>query len=154
MKLQIWRELKMNFEEIKEIIKIFGESNVSKIAIKNSEIEIALEKGGVVADVVTQVIQPQQVATTETVVAKVETKTGLTLNSPMVGTFYSAPGPDANKFAKVGDSISKGQTIAIIEAMKIMNEWDADYSCKIIKVLIEDGQPVEYGTPIFEVEKA
>lgn len=145
----------MNFNEIKEIIKIFGESNVSKIAIKNSDIEIALEKGGVVAEpVVTQVVAPQQTAVTENVVAKVETKTGLTLNSPMVGTFYSAPGPNAQKFAKVGDSISKGQTIAIIEAMKIMNEWDADYSCKIVKVLIEDGQVVEYGTPIFEVEKA
>ena len=145
----------MNFEEIKEIIKIFGESNVSKIAIKNSDIEIALEKGGVVTEqVVTQVSAPQPVTVTETVVAKVETKTGLTLNSPMVGTFYSAPGPNAQKFVKVGDTVSKGQTLAIIEAMKIMNEWDADYNCKIVKVLVEDGQPVEYGTPIYEVEKA
>lgn len=144
----------MNFEEIKELIKIFGESNVSKIAIKNSEIEFSLEKGGVVADTIaTQIVAPQEITVTETVAKKVENKIGLTLNSPMVGTFYSAPSPTAQKFAKVGDKISKGQTIGILEAMKIMNEWDSELNCKIVKVLIEDGQPVEYGTPIFEVEK-
>ena len=144
----------MDSKEIKELIKIFGESNVSKIAIKNSDIEIALEKNGVIAEtVVTQATQPQQIVATETAV-ETPSKIGLTMNSPMVGTFYSAPGPNANQFVKVGDSISKGQTIAVIEAMKIMNEWEAEFDCKIVKILIEDGQAVEYGTPIFEVEKA
>ena len=144
----------MDFKEIKELIKIFGESNVSKIAIKNSDIEIALEKNGVIAEtVITQARQPQQIVATETAV-ETPSKIGLTMNSPMVGTFYSAPGPNANQFVKVGDSISKGQTIAVIEAMKIMNEWEAEFDCKIVKILIEDGQAVEYGTPIFEVEKA
>jgi len=145
----------MNFKEIKELINIFGESNVSKIAIKNSEIEIELEKGGVIAEqIVTQVVTPQQINSTEDKSTQnVETTKGLTLNSPMVGTFYSAPAPNAQQFVKIGDTVSLGQTIGIIEAMKIMNEWEAEFNCKIVKLLIEDGQPVEYGTPIFEVEK-
>jgi len=144
----------MNFEEIKELIKIFGDSNVSKIAIKNTDIEIAFEKGGVAETVVTQVAHTQTI-TAPTEVAetvKSEVKSSLTLNSPMVGTFYSAPGPNSKSFVQVGDTVSKGETIGILEAMKIMNEWESETNCKILKILIEDGQPVEYGTPIFEIE--
>jgi acetyl-CoA carboxylase biotin carboxyl carrier protein len=146
----------MNFEEIKELIKIFDESNISKIAIKNSEIEFSLEKNLATENIPVQVVQPQQPAVAvsqEIVEAKAEAKPSITLNSPMVGTFYSAPAPNAKPFINVGDTVSKGQTIGILEAMKIMNEWEADYNCKIVKMLVEDGQPVEYGTPIFEVEK-
>ncbi len=143
----------MSFEEIKELIGIVSESNLSKFAIKNSDVEISIEKGGVVTEVVSAP-QPVQVVQQEVVSApQVESKVGTTLNSPMVGTFYAAPAPNAQKFVKVGDKVSKGQTIAILEAMKIMNEWESDMDCKIVKVLVEDGQPVEYGTPIFEVEK-
>ena len=143
----------MNFKDIKELIKIFGESNISKIAIKDGETEVSLEKGGVVTETVVTQVSPQQVTETVVETPKVENRVAITLNSPMVGTFYSSPGPNAQKFVKVGDTVSKGQTIAILEAMKIMNEWESEFNCKIIKVLIEDGQPVEYGTPIFEIEK-
>jgi len=146
----------MNFEEIKELINIFDNSDISKIAIKNSDIEISLEKGGITETVVTQVAQTQAVSTSAEVnieAVKSEAKSSVTLNSPMVGTFYSAPAPNAKAFIQVGDTVSKGETIGIIEAMKIMNEWDSEFSCKIVKILIEDGQPVEYGTPIFEIEK-
>lgn len=143
----------MNFEEIKELIGILSESSVSKISIKNSDFELLLEKGGVVTETATVVQAPQVQQEVQAPVAQVETKVGLTLNSPMVGTFYAAPAPNAQKFVKVGDKVSKGQTIAILEAMKIMNEWEAEFDCKIVKVLADDGQPVEYGTPIFEVEK-
>ena len=71
----------------------------------------------------------------------------------MVGTFYIAPSPTAKSFVNVGDIVRKGQTVAIIEAMKIMNEWEAEFDCKILKLLVDDGQAVEYSTPIFEVEK-
>jgi len=147
----------MNFEEIKELIKILSESTASKLSIKNGEFELLIEKGGVATEVALAP-QPtpiqQKVDEATTTQPKNETKSNVTtLNSPMVGTFYAAPAPNAKKFVQVGDKVAKGQTIAILEAMKIMNEWEAEFDCKILKVLVEDGQPVEYGTPIFEVEK-
>ena len=71
----------------------------------------------------------------------------------MVGTFYRAPSPDSPPFVKVGDTVRKGQTIGIIEAMKIFNEIEAEFDCKILEILVEDGQPVEYDMPLFLVER-
>lgn len=71
----------------------------------------------------------------------------------MVGTFYQAPSPGAAPFVKVGQTVRKGDTICIIEAMKIMNEIEAEFDCKIVSALVEDGQPVEFGTELFAVEK-
>jgi acetyl-CoA carboxylase biotin carboxyl carrier protein len=145
----------MKFDEIKELIKIFDESGISEIDIKESDFEILLKKGGktevVTEQVVEQVSIPQ--IPQPTTPKQVEHKSAVTMNSPMVGTFYSAPAPNAQPFVKAGDKVSKGQTIAILEAMKIMNEWEAEFDCKIVKVLVEDGQPVEYSSPIFEVER-
>ena len=80
-------------------------------------------------------------------------KSNDTINSPMVGTFYKAPSPGASPFASVGQSIRKGECVGIIEAMKIMNEIEAEFDCRIVKMLVEDGQPVEYGMALYEVEK-
>ncbi|EJF07538.1 acetyl-CoA carboxylase, biotin carboxyl carrier protein [Thiovulum sp. ES] len=145
----------MKFDEIKELIKIFDDSGITEIDIKEGDFEILLKKGGsntaVTEQVVEQVAVPQ--IPQPTAPKQVEHKSAVTMNSPMVGTFYSAPAPNAQPFVKAGDKVSKGQTIAILEAMKIMNEWESDFDCKIVKVLVEDGQPVEYGSPIFEVER-
>jgi acetyl-CoA carboxylase biotin carboxyl carrier protein len=147
----------MKFDEIKELIKIFDESSISEIDVKDKDFEILLKKGGgtqIVTEekLVEQVAVPQISAQT-TSPKQVEHKSAVTLNSPMVGTFYAAPAPNAQPFVKIGDKVSKGQTIAILEAMKIMNEWEAEFDCKILKVVAEDGRPVEYGSPIFEVER-
>jgi acetyl-CoA carboxylase biotin carboxyl carrier protein len=144
----------MKFEEIKELIKIFDESGISKVEIGHEDFEIKLEKGGVaVKEVVSAPVVETVAQKVEVAKPVVEQKIGTTLNSPMVGTFYSAPAPNAQPFVKAGDKVSKGSTIAILEAMKIMNEWEAEFDCVIVKVLVEDGQPVEYDSPIFEVEK-
>jgi acetyl-CoA carboxylase biotin carboxyl carrier protein len=146
----------MKFEHIKEIINIFDKSKLSKITLKNDEIELSLEKNNEVVQQVQTITQPvkQPQSTPEPVVeVKKESNLSLTLNAPMVGTFYIAPSPTAKSFVNVGDIVRKGQTVAIIEAMKIMNEWEAEFDCKILKLLVDDGQAVEYGTPIFEVEK-
>ena len=71
----------------------------------------------------------------------------------MVGTFYRSPSPDSPPFVNVGDTVRKGQTLCILEAMKIMNELEAEFDCKILDILVEDGQPVEYDMPLFLVEK-
>ena len=73
--------------------------------------------------------------------------------SPMVGTFYAAPSPDSAPFVKVGDRVKKGQVIAVLEAMKIMNELEAEFDCEILSVLVSDAQAVEYDMPLFAVKK-
>jgi len=145
----------MKHNEIKELINIFDESDITRLKINDKDFSITLEKGKVVAEV--PVIAPAVAASpvVESVIDNVsaQSSTGETIDSPMVGTFYIAPSPGAAHFVKVGDVVSAGQTIAIVEAMKIMNEIEAEYSCKIVKILVNDGQPVEFGTALFEVEK-
>ena len=79
---------------------------------------------------------------------------GRTVTSPFVGTFYRSPSPDASNFCAVGDTIQKGQTLCIIEAMKLMNEIEAEFGGRVAAILVENGQPVEYGEPLFEIEPA
>ena len=76
----------------------------------------------------------------------------ITIKSPIVGTFYRSPSPEADVFVKEGDSVAKGDTLCIVEAMKIMNEIDSEYSGKIVKILAEDAQPVEYDQPLFLID--
>ncbi len=152
----------MEFENIKELIKIFDKSSVTKLKISKEDFSIDLEKA--TTEVVTLPTQKQigQPALTQTQIAEQETQETMIKNelkgeaiaSPMVGTFYRAPSPDSTPYAKAGDVIKKGQPIAIIEAMKIMNEIEAEFDCKILEVCVNDGQPVEYDMPLFRVEKA
>ncbi len=152
----------MEFENIKELIKIFDKSSVTKLKISKEDFSIDLEKA--TTEVITLPTQKQigQPAPTQTQIAAQETQEttiknepkGEVVASPMVGTFYRAPSPDSAPYAKAGDVIKKGQPIAIIEAMKIMNEIEAEFDCKILEVCVDDGQPVEYDMPLFRVEKA
>ena len=152
----------MNQKEIKELIKIFDESDVAKLKIEKKDFSISLSKEATVvasAPAPVQAPSPVAPATPAPAVEQAsETTTaskpaGLTINSPMVGTFYKAPSPGAPAFVKVGDTVNKGQSVGIVEAMKIMNEIEAEFDCTILEVLVEDGQPVEFDTPLFLVEK-
>ena len=150
----------MNLKEIKELIKVFDSSDLSKLKVEDGDFGLTLEKGGVAvatAPVQTTSVQQVQVPTTvEAPVVEAEKKAldnADKITSPMVGTFYRAPSPDSPPFVNVGDSVKKGQTLCILEAMKIMNELEAEFDCKILDILVEDGQPVEYDMPLFLVEK-
>ncbi|WP_263833424.1 acetyl-CoA carboxylase biotin carboxyl carrier protein [Sulfurospirillum oryzae] len=157
----------MDKNEIRELIRIFDKSDITKLKIKEGDFSIELQKGlegGVTYTTAAPapVMQAQSVAPALAAapVAHVggeasinAAPAGLSIKSPMVGTFYKSPAPGAAPFAKVGDIIRKGQPIGIIEAMKIMNEIEAEFDCKILEILVEDGQPVEYDMPIFAVEK-
>ncbi len=155
----------MDFKEIKELIKMFDKSGLSKLKIKDEDFEIALQKGfkdgAAVSDAapkavtapVSQAVQAPVPAETKEEEVSAQKKKGEYITSPMVGTFYRAPSPDSPPFVKVGDRVSKGQTIGIIEAMKIFNEIEAEFDCKILEILVEDGQPVEYDMPLFLVER-
>lgn len=150
----------MNLKDIKELIRVFDKSGLAKLKLKQDDFEIAMQKG-VEGTVVATQQQPlptpsaapaPQVAAEEVKEEKHSPK-GEYITSPMVGTFYRAPSPDSPPFVKVGDTVSKGQTLCIIEAMKIFNEIEAEFDCKILDILVEDGQPVEYDMPLFLVER-
>ena len=148
----------MTRDEIKELMSFFDETNINKIKIKDGDFVIELEKHEPCEQVAPAPACPpipapapiNVVVNEKTVTTSTATDT---LNAPMVGTFYIAPSPGAPSFVKVGQTVRKGDTIGIIEAMKIMNEIEAEFDCRIIKALIADGQPVEFGMALFEVEK-
>ena len=152
----------MDFKDIKELIRVFDKSELNKLKVKEGEFEISMQRGfesGVttvttsapVAQVATASAAP--VAVSAPVADTVVRAAGETINSPMVGTYYSSPSPESPSFVKVGGTVKKGQTLCILEAMKIMNEVEAEFDCKIIEILVKDGDPVEYDMPIFVVEK-
>ncbi len=144
----------MEKDDIKELMKFFSENeNISKMKLKQDNVEIVLEKESLFAKPIAPQPQPTQEVPPVAIPTPKKSSSEPCITSPMVGTFYQAPAPGAKPFAKAGDIISKGQTIAIIEAMKIMNEIEAEYDCKIVKILVEDGQPVEFDMPLYEVEK-
>ena len=149
----------MTKEEIKELVNMFAEANISKIKIKEQdgfEIELEREVGELTpATPATPAPAPVQPINVNVVneASPSNKHNKPTLNSPMVGTYYQAPSPGAAPFVKAGSTVKKGDTIGIIEAMKIMNEIQAEYDCRILEMLVADGQPVEFDMPLFVVEK-
>jgi len=151
----------MTFKDIKELIEIFDESNLTKLSIEENEFKIKLDKTSPVATTtVAPTIQPAPAQATTAPVAETPAPSAPAndenadyIKSPMVGTFYQAPAPDAAPYVKVGDKVKAGQTVCIVEAMKIMNEITAEFDCEILEILVEDGQAVEFDTPLFKVKK-
>jgi len=147
----------MDMKQIKSLMKEFDESTLSSMKINQEGFSIELEK----ATIATAVAVPAPIAAAPAAVAPVAAATpavaeeisGDKILSPMVGTYYASPSPDSPVFVKEGDIVKKGQPLAILEAMKIMNELEAEFDCKILKILVEDGKPVEYDMPLFAVEK-
>ena len=150
----------MTFKEIKELIEIFDESNLTKLSLKNEDVKIELDKNATAPVIQTQAPQavaPQTISqptTTETTPApQADNGDFEYITSPMVGTFYQAPSPDSPPYVKVGDKVKAGQTVCIVEAMKIMNEIQAEFDCEIVEVLVKDGQAVEFDTQLFKVKR-
>ena len=151
----------MNLEEIKELIRVFGRSKLGKLKVKDGEFEIDMEREGAEMVVAQAPQQPAVVATPAPAPTQDVSGSSVAcddssadfITSPMVGTFYASPSPDSPAFVSAGDRVKKGQTLCILEAMKIMNELEAEYDCKIVEILVQDGEPVEYDMPLFRVEK-
>jgi acetyl-CoA carboxylase biotin carboxyl carrier protein len=146
--------MSINFQELRELIAAIANTDVVELNLKNSEFELAVKKnpGMVTTQVVTMAAAAPQPATTTTVeAASTVDKKWVEIKSPMVGTFYRAPAPDEPAFASVGDRISLGQTVCIIEAMKLMNEIEAESTGQVMEILVENGQPVEFGQTLMYV---
>ncbi len=148
----------MDLKEIKELIEVFDNSSANILEYENEEFRIYLDKSATAV----QNVSPEPIINTPATPTVTINKTtqntnqceeGEIIASPMVGTFYQAPSPDSPPYVKIGDKVKKGQTLCIIEAMKIMNELEAEFECEILEVLVEDGEPVEFDTPLFMVKR-
>ena len=145
----------MDLEKIEGLVKIIEESSLNEFTYKDKDVKITMSKldhPPVVAAGV-PVAAPASAAVNTSVEAAEEGDDTLFITSPIVGTFYSAAAPDVPAFVKVGDQVKAGQTVCILEAMKLMNEIQSDYDCEIEAVLVSNEQKVEYGQPLFRVKK-
>lgn len=139
----------MNIKEIKELIEIVEASSLSEFSLKEGNLEINMKKGGMISEIQTPAVRE----TSRPAVQEEEQEEDTYIMSPMVGTFYSSPAPDAVSYVNVGDTVKKGQTLCIIEAMKLMNEIECEYDAEIISVMVSNEQKIEYGQPLFKVKK-
>lgn len=157
----------MDLRKLKTLIDLVSESNISELEITEADGKVRIVKSDgtplVAAMPVMQAAQPMVpaqaaapapagAAPAAAAPAAAPAETGHVVKSPMVGTFYRASSPNAKPFVEVGQQVKEGDAICIIEAMKIMNEIEADKSGTIVKVLAENGQPVEYGQPLIVIE--
>ena len=149
----------MDLRKLKTLIDLVSESNVSELEITEAEGKVRIVKGG--GAIVQQYAQPVAMQAMGAVAATapaaaavpvVEAPAGHTVKSPMVGTFYRSASPGAKAFVEIGSVVKEGDTICIIEAMKILNEIEADKSGTVSRIMCENGQAVEYGQPLFLIE--
>lgn len=155
----------MKSKEIKELINFIANSGLEEVKLETEEIKLSIKKQATVNMVAAPT---QQVASQPVVNAQVESKSEstpskpaenteddskyITINSPMIGTFYRSANPESDAFVNVGDAVSTGKPVCIIEAMKLFNEIESEVSGKIVKVLVENATPVEYDQPLFLVD--
>jgi acetyl-CoA carboxylase biotin carboxyl carrier protein len=155
------KEVAMRREEIKQLVQLVEESSIAELEICEGKRKIRISKSTAAASVMQPAMTPMLVPppSEEPQIAPISKEEGPKLASnlkqivsPMVGTFYRAPAPDADPFIEIGEMVNTGQTVCIVEAMKVMNEIGSDFSGVVRKILIENSQPVEFGQPLFLVE--
>ncbi len=147
----------MDLRKLKKLIDLVQESGIAELEITEGEEKVKIVKGGVVGlmthaapvSAATPIAAPEAKSAVALAAEPAAGQEGHVVKAPMVGTFYRSPSPDAKPFVEVGQSVKEGDTICIIEAMKLMNEIEADASGVVKAILVENGQPVEYGQPLF-----
>ncbi len=160
--------MSMDIKQIQDLIKFVSKSGVNEVSIEEKDFKITIKTNqeptyvtaSVPAPQVVQAAAPQAAAPAAPAAASPapaapaadDSSKYITIKSPIIGTFYRSPGPDKPSFVNVGDEITSGKVICIVEAMKLFNEIEAEVSGKIVKILVEDSQPVEYDQPLFLVD--
>jgi acetyl-CoA carboxylase biotin carboxyl carrier protein len=159
----------MKAKEIRDLIDFISNSDLDEVNIETQEFKIAVKKNLPVvntsvdpaqavpqsapAQAVPEPPRPQQVSESASPPsAPVESNNYVEIKSPMIGTYYASSTPESDPFIKVGDTVKVGQTVCIVEAMKLFNEIESEYSGKVVKVLVENASPVEYDQPLFLVD--
>lgn len=154
----------MNIKEIQQLIKFVAKSGVSEVKIESKDLKLSVKTGKtptivqsdpqVVYSAPVQnepVVELQNAENNEATSSK-EDEGLITIKSPIIGTFYRKPSPDKPNFVEVGDSISEGSVLCVVEAMKLFNEIESECSGKIVKILVDDASPVEFDQPLFLVD--
>lgn len=156
----------MDIKDLKTLIKMVTETDITEFEMESEQEKIIIKRGH--NDVVTYASAPTYTVAAPAPVAPAPVaavaaapvaapvtaiEKGEVITSPIVGTFYSAPSPESDAYVKVGSIVEKGQTLCIVEAMKLMNEIEAEFKCKVVEILGENAKPVEYGAPLFRVER-
>ena len=163
----------MDFKQIQELIKMVNDSNIGEVTIEQKEFKITIrQKEEQVTQLASyqmplnyaQALQPSQQAaalpsmsvtpTQEAAAAASQASNTIEIKSPMIGTFYRRPSPDKPNFLEIGDEVTIGKVVCIIEAMKLFNEIESEVKGRVVKILVEDASPVEYDQPLFLVEPA
>ncbi len=152
--------MKFETDYIEKLAKVLADTGLTEISLEDGEQAITLRKDVIVAPVAPVASAPVQAAAPAAVqapsaqapAASEPAKKGTPITSPMVGTFYKSPSPDADAFVSVGQSIKTGDVVCIVEAMKMMNEIKSEISGKVVEICVEDGQPVEFGQVLMYVE--
>lgn len=153
----------MEIKDLRALVKIITDTDITEFEMENAEEKILIKRGpdkeyvqfAAPAAAVAPVAAPAAAAAAPAAAvepAVVDDKYE-TINSPIVGSFYRKPSPEADAFADVGSIVEAGQTVCLVEAMKLFNEIEAEFKCKIIEILKEDAAPVEFGEPLFKVER-
>jgi len=149
----------LNLEPIKELIELISKSDIDEFELETEGLKVAMRKASAVPRAVPVAQPAEQVAAPAPAAPAPDGKAAprddryVQITAPMVGTFYRAPAPDAEPYVKVGDVVEVGQTLCIIEAMKIMNEIESEVRGRVVEILVENAEPVEYGQPLFVLER-
>jgi len=149
----------MDLKEIKAVLKLIQETDIEEIEVEQDGRRVRIRRRGFqpaapMPSVVPSAPTPEMAVTGPTAPAVPETTNLITVESPMVGTFYRAPAPGADPYVQQGDKVQKGAVLCLIEAMKLMNEIESEVSGRVHSILVENAQPVEYGQPLFLIEPA
>jgi acetyl-CoA carboxylase biotin carboxyl carrier protein len=155
----------IDFKELSELLAAIATNNITELTLKNADFELTVSQGHpvvmresmatTISDLNSQLIststlEPQATAVDRPTTPSIDQK-WVEIKSPMVGTFYRSPAPDEAPFASIGDRIRVGQTVCIIEAMKLMNEIEAESAGQVMEVLVENGQPIEFGQTLMYI---
>ena len=149
----------MDIRKVKKLMELLEQSGMAEIEIKEGEESVKISRYGnapLMTPTVSQqpvaMVTPSQVKSTTTAENKGSEVSGDLISSPMVGTYYSAPSPSAKPFVTVGQHVNKGDTVGIIEAMKIMNQIETDHSGTVVEILVKDGEAVEFGQALILIQ--
>lgn len=157
----------MDVKDLKQLIKMITETDITEFEMDNAEEKIVIKRGQK-TEIVQMAAAPAYLSapavapvaaapavspTAPAAVPAAAEVSGETINSPIVGTFYRAASPEAAPFVEEGQVVEKGQVLCLVEAMKLFNEIEAEFKCKIVKVCVDNAQPVEFGQPLFVIQK-
>ncbi len=142
----------MELEDLRELIELLKDTDITELQVEKDGTKVKIKREKFLSSLEMPVHKPATFH--EKIVAETEEDTQrlVTVTSPIVGTFYRAPSPESDPFVEVGARVNKGQVLCIVEAMKLMNEIESEVEGVVVKILVENGQPVEYGEPLFLVE--